>query len=76
LNHFTVPVSSTDGPFDVAAWARDRRDATGTAVLESTLNTSVTSYAPALRGEFGSRSIRLQARPNTAPQFCVSKSLT
>jgi hypothetical protein len=27
-------------------------------------------YAPALKGEFVSRSIRLQARPNTEPQFC------
>jgi hypothetical protein len=37
-----VPVFSTDGPFDVVAWALDRRDAIGTAVLESTLSTSVT----------------------------------
>src|SRR5215469_14852210 len=37
-----VPVSSTDGPFDVVAWALDRRDAIGTAVLLSTLSTSVT----------------------------------
>ena len=42
LNHFTVPVSSTDGPFDVVAWALDRRDAIEVAVLLSTLSTSVT----------------------------------
>ena len=34
------------------------------------VNSSTDQYAPALRGEFGSQSIRLQARPNTAPQFC------
>jgi hypothetical protein len=33
LNHFTVPVTSTDDPFDVVAWALDRREADGIAVL-------------------------------------------
>ena len=31
---------------------------------------STDQYAPVLKGEFVSRSIRLQARPNTEPQFC------
>ena len=31
-----MPVSSTDGPFNVVAWAFDRRDAVGTAVLVDT----------------------------------------
>ena len=34
------------------------------------VNSSTDQYAPALKGEFVSRSIRLQARPNTEPQFC------
>src|SRR6266436_4513741 len=46
LNHFTVPVSSTkmpeDDPFDVAGRGLDRRGGAGTAVLVSTLRTSVT----------------------------------
>src|SRR5215831_20417133 len=42
VEHFTVPVSSTDGPFNVVAWAVERRDAIGTAVLLSMLSTSVT----------------------------------
>jgi hypothetical protein len=46
LNHFTMPVSSTAAPeydpFDVAGRGLDRRGGAGTAVLESTLSTSVT----------------------------------
>jgi hypothetical protein len=34
------------------------------------VNSSTDQYAPALKVEFVSRSIRLQARPNTEPQFC------
>jgi hypothetical protein len=49
LNHFTVPVSSTDGPFEVVAWGLDRRDPTGIAVLLSMLSTSVTC-APFVAG--------------------------
>src|SRR6516225_8392095 len=41
LNHFTVPVSSTDGPFDGVAWALDRRDGIGVALPVLTLSTSV-----------------------------------
>ena len=41
LNHFTVPRSSTDGPLDAAAGKPDRRGGAGTAVLVSTLRTSV-----------------------------------
>src|SRR6516162_9420094 len=42
LNHFTVPVSSTDGSLDMTAWKVARRGVVGTAVLLSTLSTSVT----------------------------------
>ena len=46
LNHFTVPVSSTDvsedGPPDVGDRTLALRDVTGAAVLVSTLSTSVT----------------------------------
>ena len=34
------------------------------------VNSYTDQYAPALKGELVSRSIRLQARPNTEPQFC------
>jgi hypothetical protein len=39
LNHFTEPVISTDDPFDVVAWALDRREAVGAAVLLSAIYT-------------------------------------
>ena len=46
LNHFTVPVSSTDvpedAPLDVVARTPDRGGVVGVAVLASTLRTSVT----------------------------------
>ena len=56
LNHFTVPVSSTarseDGPPDVAGRGLDPRGAVGTAVLLSTLSTSVTC-GPVCPGRWG-----------------------
>src|SRR6516225_9663400 len=41
-NHFTVPVSSADGPLEISAGELDRRGVAGSAVLLSTLRTSVT----------------------------------
>jgi NAD(P)-dependent dehydrogenase (short-subunit alcohol dehydrogenase family) len=49
LNHFTVPVSSTDGPFNVVAWAFDMKQQHSGKIITVS---SVAGTAPSVDGGY------------------------